>query len=234
MPNISYIKEGEGEIILLLHGWGQSKEMMLPLINDLKKKFMCVVVDLPGFGDTPFDNSFDLEEYVYNIRKFLIDNNITPKYIIGHSFGGKVATHYCLKYQDVDKLVIIASPLLKPRRGLKYYYKIYKYKLKKKLKIEEKNAGSSDYKNCAKDMKEFFVKVVNTHYNKELKKVDIPVLLIWGKEDKQVPLNKAKQLSKKIKDNKLVVLEGDHFAYLENIELTKLYICNFLRRGMCD
>lgn len=234
MPNISYIKEGEGEVILLLHGWGQNKEMMFPLIDNLKEKFTCVVVDLPGFGDTPFDNSINIEEYVNNLRKFLIDNNITPKYIIGHSFGGKVAIHYYLKYKDVEKLIIIASPLLKPKRGLKYYYKIYKYKLKKKFKIKEKNAGSSDYKNCKKEMRCFFVNVVNTHYNKKLKKVDIPVLLIWGKGDKQVPLNKAKQLSKKIKDNKLVVLEGDHFAYLENIELTKLYICNFLRRGMCD
>ena len=36
MPNISYIKEGKGEVILLLHGWGQNKEMMLPLIDNLK------------------------------------------------------------------------------------------------------------------------------------------------------------------------------------------------------
>lgn len=233
MPNISYIKEGEGDVVLLLHGWGQNKEMMFPVVENLKDKFMCVVMDLPGFGETPFDNSLNIEEYVDNLREFLINNNIAPKYIIGHSFGGKVAVHYYLKYKDIDKLVIIASPLLKPKRGLKYYYKIYKYKLKKKFKIKEENAGSSDYKNCKQDMRRFFVNVVNTHYNKDVKNINIPVLLIWGNKDKQVPLNKAKELNKKMKYNKLVVLEGDHFAYLENIELTKLYICNFLRRGMC-
>ena len=114
MPNISYIKEGEGEVILLLHGWGQNKEMMFPLIDNLKEKFTCVVVDLPGFGDTPFDNSINIEEYVNNLRKFLIDNNITPKYIIGHSFGGKVAIHYYLKYIQQELLFLLKHilPLL--------------------------------------------------------------------------------------------------------------------------
>ena len=83
-------------------------------------------------------------------------------------------------------------------------------------------------------MKNFFVNVVNTFYNKQLKSISIPVLLIWGDKDKQVPFNKAKQLNNKIKNSKLVSFEGGHFAYLENIELTKLHTYNFLRRSIDD
>lgn len=229
MPNISYIKEGKGKVVLLLHGWGQTKEMMVPLIENLKDKFTCVILDLPGFGKSIFDESETIEEYVNNLRVFLVSNNIAPKYIIGHSFGGKIAIEYYLKYRDIDKIIVIASPLLKPKRGIKYYYKIYKYKLKKKLKINDNNAGSSDYQNCKQEMKRFFINVVNTSYNKQLKNINIPVLLIWGNKDKQVPFNKAKQLNNKMKNSKLVSFEGGHFAYLENIEFTKLIIQNFIR-----
>lgn len=234
MPNISYIKKGEGDIVLLLHGWGQNKEIMLPLIEEMKNKYTCVLIDMPGFGETEFHDFNTISEYTEYIRLFLEKNKILPKYIIGHSFGGKVAVDYYLKYGDIDKIVVVSSPLLKPTRGLKYYYKVFKYKIKKKLKIKQSNEGSSDYKNCKDNMKKFFVKVVNTHYNKEVSKIKIPVLLIWGDKDKQVPINKAVKLHKKIKTNKLIILNGGHFAHLENIEFTRLNINDFLRRKNYD
>ena len=130
MPNeIKYIEIGSGEVILFLHGWGQNKEMMLPLIEDLKDKYKCVILDLPGFGESKFNNAKNIEDYVDNIRLFLEQKNMLPKYIVGHSFGGKLAVHYFLKYKDVNRIAIIASPILKPKRGIKYYYKIYKYKI---------------------------------------------------------------------------------------------------------
>lgn len=230
MPNISYIKKGCGEIILFLHGWGQKKEMMAPMIDELSGKYTCVVLDLPGFGESSFNDGKDLDDYVEKIRTFLDRQNICPQYIVGHSFGGKVGLQYYLKYKDIKKLVIIASPILKPKRNIKYYFKIYTYKLKKKMNIKNEKYASEDYKNCLDEMKNFFVKTVNTHYDKKVKEIKIPVLIIWGNKDKQVPLKKALKLHKKIPDNQLYILKGDHFAYLENIEFTKLVVQSFFRR----
>ena len=230
MPNnISCVVEGKGDIILFLHGWGQSKESMIPLIETLKNKYKCVLIDLPGFGKSDFNNVKNIEEYTEYIRKFLEDNNLLPKYIVGHSFGGKVAVEYYLKYKDIDKLFVIASPILKPKRHLNYYYKIIKYKLKKHLKIKG-NEGSEDYKNCPKKMKSFFVNVVNTHYDKLVRNIQIPVILIWGKDDEKVPLKKACELNKKLKNSELYIMNGDHFAYIKNIEFTRLVIQKHLRR----
>ena len=232
MPNISYKEEGTGEVILFLHGWGQNKEMMLPLIDELKSKYRCVLVDLPGFGNSKFNGSKNLDEYTESLRLFLKCKNIVPRHIIGHSFGGKLALNYYLKYKDVNSLTFIASPILKPNRNLKYYYKIYTYKFMKKLKIKLTKKGSKDYQNCSEDMRGFFVNVVNRHFDKEIKNIEIPILMVWGDRDEKVPLNKAKEMKKKISDAQLVVEKGGHFAYLENIEFTRLIIQQFLRR--CD
>lgn len=229
MPNISYIDEGTGKVLLFLHGWGQNKEMMLPLIEELKSKYRCIVVDLPGFGKSNFNGSNTLDLYTGKLNEFLKEKEICPEYIVGHSFGGKVAVNYYLKYKNIKGLVILASPLLKPKRTLKYYFKIYKFKIMKKLHLDVKKQGSLDYKNCAKDMKPLFINVVNTHFDKVIKEIKIPTLLIWGDKDNKVPLDKAKKINKKLKDSKLHIQKGGHFAYLENIEFTKLIIQNFIR-----
>lgn len=231
MPNISYIEEGSGDVILFLHGWGQNKEMMYPLIDELKEKYKCVIVDLPGFGESEFNDSKDISEYVEALRVFLEKLNLLPKYIVGHSFGGKVAFEYYLKYKDIERIVIIASPLLKPRRTIKYYGKVLLHKIKKKFGIFSVEGGSKDYKACSKRMKSFFVKVVNTHYNKQVKNIDIPFLLLWGNKDREVPIKRAKKLNKELNNSCLYIQNGGHFAYLDNIEFTRLIIQSFLRRA---
>ena len=60
------------------------------------------------------------------------------------------------------------------------------------------------------------------------------MLLIWGDKDDKVPLDRAKKIKKKIKQSDMVVEKGSHFAYLENIEFTKLVIQNFMRRNFSD
>ena len=231
MPNISCDIQGEGEVILFLHGWGQNKEMMLPLIEELKYHYKCVTLDLPGFGKSEFFSVSNFDEYVDNIRLFLVEQRILPKYIVGHSFGGKVAVNYYLKYKDLSKLIIIASPILKPTRTLKYYYKVYKYKLKNFLKLKNNNSGSEDYRNCSLKMRSFFVNTVNKHFDKRINEIKIPTLLIWGDNDNKVPLKKAKKLNRKLSNSELFIEKGSHFAYLEDIELTRLIIQKFLRRN---
>ena len=114
MPKLDYFIIGKGPILLFLHGWGQNKEMMMPLAKQLEKKYTCIFIDMPGFGNSEFNNEKDIDEYVKTIHDFLCYKlYITPKYIVGHSFGGKVAIGYHLRY-GVKGVVLIASPVLKP------------------------------------------------------------------------------------------------------------------------
>ena len=89
--------------------------------------------------------------------------------------------------------------------------------------------GSGDYLECKKEMREFFVKVVNTHYNKKVKRVTVPVLLLYSKDDEKVEFKKAKTLERKILRSKLRVINGDHFAYLSNREIVEVEIHNFFK-----
>lgn len=228
MPDLDFFIEGKGPVILLLHGWGQNKEMMRPLSSLLKKDYTCISIDMPGFGNSEFDDSKNIKEYATTIHDFLLNKlNIKVSYIVGHSFGGKVALEYHFLY-GVKALSFIASPIMKPKRKLKYYMNVLIYKVKRKLGIKT-NMGSTDYKETKKEMKRFFISVVNTHYNKRIPKIRVPILLIYSKTDEKVEFKSAKKLSKKLLRNKLRVINGDHFAYLNNREIVSMEIHNFFK-----
>lgn len=230
MPNLDYFILGKGPVVLLLHGWGQNKEMMLSIANKLKNNYTCVGIDMPGFGKSLYNGEKTLKEYCRIIHEFLLFKlHLTPKYIVGHSFGGKVALEYYLTYKRIKGLVFIASPILKPKRSLKFYYNLYLYKVKKKLKIEN-DMGSEDYKN-SKELKPIFLNAVNTHYDRLINKIFIPILLLYSKEDEKVDFIKAKKLNKKLKQSKLKVIKGDHFAYLDNVNVVSMEINNFIKEN---
>ena len=50
--NISYAKVGTGVPLVILHGWGSSKRVMLPIAKQLSHLRTSYIIDLPGFGDS--------------------------------------------------------------------------------------------------------------------------------------------------------------------------------------
>lgn len=217
--NLEYIKEGRGEDLVLLHGWGQNKEMMLPLLNSLKEDFCCYSFDLPGFGkSTEPGKVFTVYDYAQLLDKAFKKLGIKKPIIVGHSFGGKIALVMGSKY-DVKSLVLLASPAFAAKTSIKT--KILKSL--KKLPFMEKVAekaknyiGSTDYKNASGVMREILISTVNTDITEDLKRIDVPCIFIFGTRDEAVSLNDAYKMSNLVKDGALIKLpEGTHYAYLE-------------------
>ena len=147
---------------------------------------------------------------------------------MGHSFGGKIALEYYFNY-GIKGITLIASPVLKPKRKINYYFNIIMYKIKKKLKCNVNKYGSRDFKECKKEMKSFFVNVVNTHYDKKILKVRVPVLLVYSRKDEKVNFRSARKLHNKLLRSRLRVINGDHFAYLSNEEIVSVEIHDFFK-----
>lgn len=231
--DLNYIVEGEGTPIVILHGWGCNIDTVRPIINILNEKYKVYSLDLPGFGESqePSDviGSF---EYAEIVREFLNKMNINKATFIGHSFGGKISIIMGSKYPElVDKIVLIDSAGLIPKRGPKYYIKVYSFKtlryiyknlffwIKNEERMEKfyKKFGSDDYQNSSGVMRKILVKVVNENLKPLLKDIKASTLIIWGENDDATPLYMAKIMEKEIKDSGLVIFEGaGHYAYLDD------------------
>lgn len=229
--NINYIQYGSGEDVVLLHGWGQNISMMDPLGKKLSNKRI-TILDLPGFGSSEEpDFAYNIYDYMELLHDFLNSLNIDNPIIIGHSFGGRIAIYYASCY-PTKKLVLFGSPFKVHQNNsikvklLKSFKKI-KF-LNKFAEIMKNYIGSTDYKNASGIMREVLVKTVNFDLTEFAKKIDVPTLLIWGENDNAVLVSEAKELEKLIKDSALIVLNGTHYCYLENLNHVVSILEHFL------
>lgn len=235
---------GEGRPVLLLHGWGCTHEIFAGLQNLLSQKYKVYNFDFPGFGvsDEP-DSVWGTQEYTRMIERFVADNNIVEPSLVGHSFGGRISIIFASR-NDVERLVLVDAAGIKPKRPLKYYYKVYSFKIakwlcntflpKKKAKqiidAWRKGAGSSDYNNASPMMRAILSKVVNEDLTPLLPHIKAPTLLFWGNRDTATPLADAKTMERLIPDAGLVVAHGTgHFSFIENAGLFASVMKNFFK-----
>lgn len=224
---VYFEKTGNGNPIILLHGWAASSTIFESITNILKTKYTIYVIDLPGFGKSEEpDKPYNLDDYVDLLYQFIIDLDIYNPILLGHSFGGRIAIKFASLY-NVSKLILVDSAGLKQKNFIKTKTKILLYKLKKKYyKITKNvikyndlliNSGSTDYKEASVIMKKILVNVTNEYLDKYLKDITCDTLIIWGKKDDVTPYYNAIKLKKKIKNAGLVTLEGvGHFPFIES------------------
>ncbi len=246
--NINYIAEGEGQPLLLLHGWGAEIDSFAPVTMELSKYRKVYVIDFPGFGKSEEPvRSFEVSDFTEIVRAFIETVIGERTDIICHSFGGRVTILLASRYPDlVGKIVFTDAAGIKPKRTLKYYMRVYSYKFAKKLartRVMKKifralgfdaekrirNAGSEDYRKLSGIMRETFVKVVNQDLTPFLKDIKSPSLMIYGENDTDTPVRFGKIMEREIRDSGLVVLEdAGHFSYLDQfpryISIVKVFL----------
>lgn len=232
--DVNYIDYGSGDnTLVFLHGWGQNIEMMKP-VGDKIKNNRIIIIDLPGFGDSPEPNTiWSMYDYADMVHELLDSLDISNPILLGHSFGGKISLIYASKYKT-NKLVLFGSPFKKNIKKLSTKTKVLK-SLKKvpglnKLEgFAKKHIGSRDYKQASPFMRKILVDHVNLDITEDVKKIKCPTLIIWGSLDEEVPLEDAYELEKLISDAAVIEYPGcSHYAYLENLGQTVNIIKNFI------
>jgi pimeloyl-ACP methyl ester carboxylesterase len=108
---------GSGDPVVFLHGFRGSGRYWEPHIRSLAASHQVIVVDLLGFGYSPWpaDASYDIEEHLSAIHRTIQpivgDRRIT---VVGHSMGAILASEYALRYRDrVSSLVVLNAPMFR-------------------------------------------------------------------------------------------------------------------------
>jgi len=234
--NINYIDYGltEGQVIVLLHGWGQNIAMMKPLGDLFSKQNRIIIIDLPGFGGSE-EPAFPwaISDYVETVHDLLMEIDVVEPIIFGHSFGGKIALLYASKY-DVKQLIVCGSPFKVEIEKLSTKTKILKT-LKKVpginlfANIAKKHIGSEDYRKASPTMREILVNNINLDIRENVKLIKSPTLIIWGDLDEAVSVDLAYELEDLIEDAGVVVYEGaTHYVYLERLKEVEKVLRTFI------
>lgn len=228
--NLHYVRFGQGKDIVFLHGWGASISAFLFVAKNLCRDYRVTVVDFAGFGlsEEPL-YPYSVEDYAKDILCLMDSLNISSASFVGHSFGGRVALWLASQYAErTQRLILIDSAGLKPRRKPDYYLKVFVHKVLKKIG-KKGLGGSSDYRILSPLMKQTFIKVVNCDQTSQLKNVCCPTAVFWGKHDKDTPLYMFSKFKRHISGAQTFLLDGGHFSYVDDSVGFMLILRAFLK-----
>lgn len=209
--------------ILILHGWNLSSKNFRQLQKELSYKgYKVYCIDLPGFGATKVPKiSYKLSDYVEFVKGYLVKNKLSKIILIGHSFGGRISIKIAAENPKiVHALILTGAPGINPVPRSKILLFLYLAKAGKRLfslpvlaGIQDKArnllyriARASDFYNTDEKMRETFKNVIKEDLVPYMKRIIAPTLLIWGAEDRMVPVEIAAKMNKMINKSKLVVI----------------------------
>ncbi len=235
---------GEGDALILLHGWGCDQTIFNACRSYMAQSYRVYTFDLPGFGlSTEPDAVWGTQDYVDMLHSFVEESLIESPILMGHSFGGRISILYASQHR-VGKMILVDAAGIVPRRSANYYFKIYTFKFMRVLcqtllpkavaqRIIDKKrskSGSSDYSSASPKMRAILSKVVNEELTPVMPKISAPTLLFWGDADTSTPISDARTMEKLIPNAGLVVATGcGHYSFLESRGLFDAVVKNFLK-----
>ena len=107
-----YIDEGQGEILLFIHGTPSWSFDFRGVIQSLKSSYRCIAVDHIGFGlsDKPEHYDYNTMNHSATLEKFILQKQIDNFTMIVHDFGGPIGLNVAIQHPEkVKNLVIINS-----------------------------------------------------------------------------------------------------------------------------
>jgi len=234
--------EGQGSPFLILHGWGRGQISWIEIQDKLSKHFQVIILDLPGFGKSDLPPvGWSVQDYFQFISDFTQKMGINNFYLLGHSFGGSIAIKLAVESPEkIRKLILVDSAGRRPQKSFSKKilfptFKIFKifsflpgYKILRKY-FYKFILRSTDYLKVTGVMKETFKKVIAEDLSYLWRKINLPVLIIWGRKDKMTPLRDAYLMKANIKDSVLKIFDCGHCPHHEEPDLLIKTILNFIK-----
>jgi pimeloyl-ACP methyl ester carboxylesterase len=199
--------------IVILHGWGSNKDIMSKNFKNYLPSFRHIYVDLPGFGKSPTEYVLSTSDYVNIMEIFLKSINVSKDTIMGHSYGGKIATKL-----NPKNLILLSSAGIVEEKSTKVKTKIKIAKFFKALGLGgiTKIFRSKDVDNMSQNMYETFKNVLNEDFTNEFKNFEGKAYIFWGEKDTATSLESGKKIASLIKNSEFKSYEGNHFFFVEN------------------
>jgi pimeloyl-ACP methyl ester carboxylesterase len=218
LPEGAFEWIGTGKPLVLLHGWGKSKEALRPLAELLAWNRRVGLIDLPGFGATPPpDQPWGTADYMEWVAQRLDG----PCDVLGHSLGARIALRLAHRHPDqVRRLVLIGAAGLRPR-SLKRRVRLAAARcIRTAVRLLDRTGatrleegwyrprfGSRDYQQAGL-LRPTLVRVVNEDLAPLLPQIQQGALLLWGRLDSETPPEMGERMQAALPASRLIWLDG--------------------------
>jgi len=218
----------QAQSLIFIHGSGGNSSVWSHQYSKLHKVFNIAAINLPGHGKSGGHGEKNTLKYVLNLKDILGVLKLERPILIGHSLGAAIALSFASKYpQDISGVVATGGGLTMPvnsdildgfRKQPEFVLDmICKFSLAKENRPKFFDAlraslGQANVDVVSGDM----LACSKFDLTGELKKINVPMLVICGTEDKMTPPASSEQIAAGIAGTKLVLIEGaGHMVMME-------------------
>jgi pimeloyl-ACP methyl ester carboxylesterase len=207
--------------VYIVHGWTYSLDKWAPFCEQLRAAgHEPVQLRVPGLT-APSDKVWDMDGYVAWLDGEL--KGEPAPVVIGHSNGGRIALSYIQRHPGRIQQLILMDSAGVAHQELRSQAKLATLRGLSKLgkpltkvpyarKLVYKVIGAQDYRNAPPNMKRTMQNMLDANKRIDFKQVDIPVALIWGRDDTQTPLGDGQIMQRELPQASLSVIDGARHA----------------------
>lgn len=242
---IHYFVGGEGPPVLLVHGLGSRADDWALTMKDLRGHYRVYAIDLLGHGHSDWPQiDYAIQKQTDMVREFMISQKIVPADVVGISMGGWVALQLASQHPElVRRLVLIDSAGLHFDTTLTVdsFSPTTPAELETFFELLTPKAQPVP-SFLARDLLRLLgnhswvahrilstIKTGQDELDGKLQAVTMPVLIIWGKEDRITPLSEAEEMKRAMPQASVVVLPGcGHIALLDCWDSVRPPLTKFL------
>lgn len=247
--SIQYLKlgEGEGDPVLLLHGFGGDINIWVFNQETLAAQHTVYTLDLPGHGASTKDvGDGDLDYFVGVVADFLDAEEVEKAHLVGHSMGGAIAGAFAKAHPDrVASLILIDSAGLGPEINEEYIEGFIAANRRREMKKTlEMLFADPDLvtRQLVRDVMKFkrvdgVDEALRTVADQvfpdghqadvpDLSEIPVPILAIWGSEDQIIPTSHTENLPSEARVE--VLEESGHMPQMEAAGKVNRLVAEFL------
>ena len=253
---IHYQEEGEGPVVLFLHGSGPGASGWSNFHRNYsflaQNGFRAIVPDTLGFGysSKPEDRDYTLAFLVGALGRFVDALGIKTCSIVGNSHGGAMAIQFALDHPGkIDKLVLMAPGGLEEREtymkmeGIGAMVKavfapggITRTSLRQVLGLQLHDASQitdelieERFSIAQHQPKRVLSTLYVPHLAPELHRIAAPVFGLWGMDDKFCPVSGANRIAQSCPSSRvLLISKCGHWVMVEHVDLFNRLCLDFL------
>ncbi|MBU1174458.1 MAG: alpha/beta hydrolase [Alphaproteobacteria bacterium] len=224
------IGEGDRPSVVFAHGWGRSHHDFIPAAESLGATARSMLVDLPGFGQTPRpDVAWDTRQYADYIASFLAEQGIGRVIWVGHSFGGRIGLRLARHHPDLLGGLIVVAGAGMPRQRV-YFERVRNDLRRRQFRVLkwlagadearrdalEKRFGSPDYVESKRlGLRDIFLATIAEDQSPDLPDITVRTELLYGAKDGETPVEIGQRMAALIPGARLTIFpEYDHFSIL--------------------
>lgn len=230
---IHYLVTGDGPPLVMVHGIASRAADAAPLYRALGKHYRVYALDLLGYGDSdkPLDSDYSVETQTAIVRGFMDRLALRDAEVLGVSLGGWIALKLAADHPErVRRLILVSSAGVGFKTTLheRSFSASNLAELRHSLSLQTTRAHLlpefvlRDFLRHSKD-KQWIVRrsmrdaLSGRHIlDGKLQRVRMPVLLIWGTDDRIIPFSVARTMQREMPHARLIALQGcGHLALVE-------------------